>query len=86
MTRTERDERKWIVSKIAPFASNLWFEVHECSSAFGGNFVDKYVRVLHNERIMRINSCASDFCTMDEFKRALGGGIIGCDFEKVCQI
>lgn len=80
MPPSQRNKREWVVSKIAPFAANIWFELYECDG-------EPFVRVLHNERVVKVGSCPSNLCSLKDFVKSMGGDeILNCDFFKVCSI
>jgi hypothetical protein len=72
--------RKWRMAEVAPFASNLIFEILSCP-AEGGKSTRK-IRVRKNEReVGDLPLCPSGTCDLDAWTRNFK-----CEFEKECNL
>lgn len=67
--------RKWIISEIAPFSANLLIEVRELN-------LKKRVSFFMNEEKMSLG-CDGD-CTLEELE-VLFSDLIGCDYDLFCR-
>ncbi|CAG8463121.1 18576_t:CDS:2 [Acaulospora morrowiae] len=73
--------REFRTSNIAPFASNVYFEIYNCTNKYETTI---YVQMLVNEKPVVIPGCGYTFCLWDRFKQLLGNNI-DCDFDRICQ-
>ncbi|CAG8439130.1 13290_t:CDS:2 [Acaulospora colombiana] len=74
--------RKFRTSKIAPFASNIYFEIYNCTDNYESTI---FIQMLVNEKPVVIPGCVYTFCSWDRFKQLLGSNI-GCDFDEMCKL
>lgn len=74
-------DRKWRVSKIDPFASNIFIVVFDC-----GDDGHK-VLVLHQERPVVIPGCdpESNLCSLDIFMNLFKNDVENCKFDEMCS-
>ena len=68
-------------AKMAPFAGNVAFALYRCNS---GTDILHRVQLLINESPVKLDFCAGQFCTMDEFKTGIEIAIGACDIEDEC--
>ncbi|KAJ3214757.1 PHOsphatase [Clydaea vesicula] len=98
LTASTRDNnRKFIISTVAPFGSNVWIELYKCgteddlmllekdSKVFPPQvYTDYKIRIMHNEVPVTLKGCGNSFCSLDKFF-SLVEDLVGCDFDKVCS-
>lgn len=74
----QRSRRKWKISEIMPFASNIWFELFRCEDGYK-------VRMLHNEREVVIPGCPDVICPLERMNQILKQNL-NCEFDKICSV
>ncbi|KAJ3038869.1 PHOsphatase [Rhizophlyctis rosea] len=86
MTHEHVQNRKFRLSDITPFASNIIYEVVSCDSgALSGRPALK-VRVVINEKdVVRLPGCSDAWCPWEEFMESVGKHV-GCDWDEVCGL
>lgn len=74
-------DRKWRVSKIDAFASNIFFITFDCGDA------GYKVLALHQEQPVFIPGCDSDsyFCCLEVFLKLFKKDVDNCQFDEMCS-
>ncbi|OZJ03605.1 hypothetical protein BZG36_03690 [Bifiguratus adelaidae] len=73
--------RKYKGSQLTPFGANVIFEVYQCAKTAK----DTHVRLLVNERTIRIPGCEADVCTLEQLK-AIRKDALGCKLKDICTM
>ncbi|KAK9720668.1 Histidine phosphatase superfamily (branch 2) [Popillia japonica] len=75
----DNHNRKWRVSKIDTFGSNLAFILHKCNG-------EKKLLVLHNEVPVKLPSCPdNELCDLQKIKDYYSSSITDCSFDSICE-
>uniref|UniRef100_A0A182F715 Multiple inositol polyphosphate phosphatase 1 n=2 Tax=Anopheles albimanus TaxID=7167 RepID=A0A182F715_ANOAL len=76
-----RYKRKWRVSHIDAFASNLYFAMYRCPNG------TQSVGLYHQERLTPIPGCPEGtmLCSYEHFKKLYDDRIEQCDFDTMCS-
>ncbi|RHZ50270.1 hypothetical protein Glove_502g7 [Diversispora epigaea] len=79
------NSQKFRTSKIAPFGSNIYFEIYNCTNRYDlePNYSTTLIQVLVNEKPYVIPGCYK-YCPWNKFKAILGDAI-NCDFKNMCK-
>ncbi|XP_058062146.1 multiple inositol polyphosphate phosphatase 1 [Anopheles bellator] len=82
MAQHYRYKRKWRVSQIDAFGSNLYFTLYSCPNG------TKSVGLYHQERLTQIPGCPSNqmLCNYDHFWSLYADRIEQCDFDDMCSV
>lgn len=73
-------DRKWRVSQIDAFGTNLMFVLFDC-----GVEKDK-ILTLHQEQIVGLPSCPnSDLCELEKIVKYYSDSVTACDFDEMCE-
>ncbi|XP_073983722.1 multiple inositol polyphosphate phosphatase 1-like isoform X2 [Rhodnius prolixus] len=76
----QRDSRKWKVSKIDTFSSNVIFVLYCCGDGLK-------VLLLHQERIMKFPGCnEGDMCSLKKLEELFKKSLSDCDFQNICSL
>ncbi|KAB0793901.1 hypothetical protein PPYR_13521 [Photinus pyralis] len=73
-----KEDYKWDVSKIGPFAANIAFVMFKCASK-------EKVAVLFNERLINLPNCG-ELCDFETIKMQYNDSIRNCSYKKICNI
>lgn len=81
------DERKWRVSKIDSFASNILFVLYKCMN--DDDDIEYKIQALHQERSINIPGCPVDdnnnnLCDFNIFYNLFKNDIDNCNFDEMC--
>lgn len=71
-------DRKWRVSRIDAFATNVVFASFKCKDN------QKYVLALHQERPIVLPGCPSIICPLSTLLNTFRRRLESCDFERMC--
>jgi hypothetical protein len=97
MDKSERDEREYRTSKIAPFASNLDFEIYNCKQhsesessnrqiQFKGSKLEElFIQVKLNENAINNPSCNGKLCSLAKFLNYYEQKL-SQNFENLCKV
>jgi hypothetical protein len=76
------DQSLWNISRISPFAANVWIEVYLIQEKVSLEHVR--IRFLHNETPVKLPVCAFEYCQYQELEHGYQD-YFDCSFKKVCQ-
>ena len=71
--------RKWRLSYINPFMSNLVFVLYDCNGEFK-------VRTFINEREVKLPRCLTKLCPLNTLLFEWGRYGYDCDFDSICTL
>jgi len=78
---TEKQEHKWKISDVGPFAANMGLILYSCSEG-----AESKVMLLHNEHIIEEQpACGETLCTVADFK-AYYQHIVDFDWDTECPV
>uniref|UniRef100_T1I420 2,3-bisphosphoglycerate 3-phosphatase n=1 Tax=Rhodnius prolixus TaxID=13249 RepID=T1I420_RHOPR len=76
----QRDNRKWKISKVDTFSSNVIFVLYRCGD-------DLKVLLLHQERIIKFPGCnEGEMCSLKKLEELFNKSLIDCDFQNICSL
>jgi len=73
-------DRKWKVSRIDPFATNLAFVSFKCTDGVK-------LLLLHQEKVVRFPCCPdSDLCELSKIQEYYNKSVDQCNFQELCDL
>ncbi|XP_073983725.1 multiple inositol polyphosphate phosphatase 1-like [Rhodnius prolixus] len=76
----QRDNRKWKISKVDTFSSNVIFVLYRCGD-------DLKVLLLHQERIIKFPGCnEGEMCSLKKLEELFNKSLFDCDFQNICSL